>query len=224
MSQRQAPQALSQAQIVAKLNSVPSFTIVDTAQQIFPLRDESGAEFCVWYTDPSEAKGALVHAKAQHPEADLHLGVTPLGVAFALVVGWRESKSAAALRLQSSLSVTQPVEQVLQEQLSTQGLALGTWRFPIFCCDQLQTQTMMPCFLSRNDLAKTWAAAGRSIASIPDSVTVVDLRVLVHQMQTDTFNWDIVSFVASQRAVDLVREAKADGPPVDPEAQPPPLE
>ena len=48
---------------------------------------------------------------------------------------------------------------------------------------------------------------------------MVDLRVLVHQMQTDTFNWDIASFVASQRAVDL-REAKADGPPVDPEAQP----
>ena len=220
----QSKGALTKAQIVAKLNSVPSFTVVDRSSQIFPLRDESGAEFCVWYSDPSEAKGALVHAKAQNPDADLHLGVTPLGVAFELAVGWKESKSTAALRLQSSLSVTQPVEEVLQAQLSAQGLAVGTWRFPIFCCDQLQTSTMMPCFLSRNDLAKTWAAAGRSIASIPDSVTVVDLRVFVNQMQTDTFKWDIVNFVASQRAVDMVREAKAEGPPPDPQAEPPPLE
>ena len=96
---------------------------------------------------------------------------------------------------------------------------------------------MLPVFLSRADLVKAWVVSGRRREDVPDNLTVMDLRVLVRQMQTDQFAWSTVQFVGSEAAVELVKEAKEvadDEPPPleahvpegtpDPADAPPPLE
>ena len=51
--------------------------------------------------------------------------------------------------------------------------------------------------------------SGRSKESVPANLTVMDLRVLVHQMQTPVFAWRALTFVGSADSVALVHEAKA---------------
>ena len=89
MSQRQAPQALSQAQIVAKLNSVPSSPSLTRAADL-PTSGWSGLNF---------VSGIRTRRKPRAPSFTPRpstrrltcTSVMTLGVAFALAVGWRES-------------------------------------------------------------------------------------------------------------------------------------
>ena len=215
---------LSRKEIVLKLNAVPTFTIVNANKEVVPfLEDGSQEHTACWYVDAAEAKGALVQARLQNPELQLHLGVTPLGIAFALAVGWQKSLSSTPLRLQASRAGAAELEENLRGQCDAHGLDTSTWQFPIFCCDELQGPKMMPMFLNRVDLAVTWEAAGKPKESIPSQITVMDLRVLVHQMQTDVFDWSIVHFIASQSSVDLVQQAKEEQPAADPLDEVPPL-
>ena len=100
--------ALTKEQIIQKLNAVPTFCILKGHENMVGLQDPTDptgqCEVCVWFADPTEAKTTLAAAKEANADvrSQLHLGVTPLGVAFELAVGWKESKSTAALRLQSS--------------------------------------------------------------------------------------------------------------------------
>eukprot|EP00966_Prymnesium_polylepis_P054997 1271298-Prymnesium_polylepis.1 len=150
--------ALSRQQIVEKLNQIPTFAVVNAQKQLVPINmdTEDSADSVAWYTDHTDAKGALAVAKAQNPDDELRLGVTPLGAAFAMVQGWTASNAASPLRLQPSQLLATTFAGVLQEQLETQGIDAGGWRMPIFSCDELQSPRMLPLFLSRADLAATW--------------------------------------------------------------------
>ncbi|KAL1523201.1 hypothetical protein AB1Y20_018153 [Prymnesium parvum] len=222
--------ALSREEIVAKLDQIPTFAVVNAQGQLMPIRPDAadsaadGTECVVWYTEPADAKGALEVARAQSPEADLRLGVTPLGKAFALVQGWSTSNSAHPLRLQANQLLTATLKDMLKEQLQQQGLDPGTWQMPIFSCDALQSPRMLPLFLSRADLGATWVAMGRSVESLPEEVTVVDIRILVAQMQTDLFDWKIIRFIAPEASVSLVQAAEQARANADPLDEPPPLE
>lgn len=100
----------------------------------------------------------------------------------------------------------------------------ASWIMPIFSCEELQSSSMLPVFLSRADLAATWVAAGRSKETMPETVTVVDLRVLVERMMTDAFDWSKVQLIASESAIELAQGAKQVSTNADPLDEPPPLQ
>ena len=192
------------------------------------MRSESGSEACCWFVDPREAKATLEATQAANPDVvGLHLGVTPLGVAFSTCGGWVGDDASAStettaeelegsegfegeLRLVGTRAVVSKMAAQLKEQLKTQGIEPGCWELPVFCCDELQSAAVMPMFMSHEDLAHAWVLSGRKREDLPEQITVMDLRLLAHQMQTsDTFAWSTVQFLCSKTAVELVAEAKA---------------
>ena len=81
-------QGLSRQEIVAKLSQVPVFSIVNENMSMVMGTDKTtGKPNAVWYTDPGDARSVLMSAQAQMPDMKLHLGVTPLGTAFAIAAG-----------------------------------------------------------------------------------------------------------------------------------------
>ena len=202
--------ALSQTEIMQKLNSIPTFCILNGDSNIVGMASDQGGETCVWFTYADDARAMLALCREQNPDVPaLHLGVTPLGLAFALAVGWADSHFVGDLRLQGQQATVEATKEALTEQVAAQGLDVGTWTLPVFCCDELSSATVMPVFLQRHDLVQAWVLSGRPKEAVPENLSVMDLRVLVHQMQTDAFAWSTVQFVGSPGAVALVREAKA---------------
>ena len=203
--------ALTKHQIIEKLNAIPTFCILNGDSNIVATEEPQGAgEVCTWFTDPDDARSMLTSAKEQNVDvaAGLHLGVTPLGLAFALAMGWAESLFVGEMRLQGKYDVVTHMTDALCDQMSSQGMPSCGWVLPTFCCDELQSPTMSPIFLSRADLVAAWVASGRSRESVPENLAVIELHVLVAQMQTDAFAWSTVHFVGSARAAAFVRECK----------------
>ena len=50
---------------------------------------------------------------------------------------------------------------------------------------------------------QAWTKSCRTKESAPVNLAVMDLRLLVHQMQTDAFAWRILKFISSADSVDL---------------------
>lgn len=204
--------ALSQTEIMQKLNSVPTFCILNGDSNIVGMQDPEGeGEVCCWFTDADDAMGMLASARESNPDVPLlHLGVTPLGLAFALAMGWAESHFVGNLRLQGQSSTVEATKEAVAQQVVAQGLELGTWTLPVFCCDELSSPTVTPVFLNRHDLVQAWVVSGRPRETVPEHLSIMDLRVLVHQMQTDAFAWSTIHFVGSPKSVALVQKAKAE--------------
>jgi len=67
-------------------------------------------------------------------------------------------------------------------------------------------------------LVAAWEKSGRKKEEMPDEIAMMDLRILVAQMETDTNPWRIVQFVSSPQAYELVRELQggaAAAPPAE---------
>lgn len=80
---------LTREEIIRKLNAVPTFCILNADKSIVGMENPKGGEMCTWFLDPGEAKAWLVAAIRENPDVrGLHLGVTPLGIAFAFAAGW----------------------------------------------------------------------------------------------------------------------------------------
>ena len=208
--------ALTKDQIIEKLNAVPSFCLLNGETNIVGLQDPENPKFevCFWMTDAADAKEMLAAAK-QNNSAEvasrLHLGVTPLGIAFALASGWMETSFYGDMRLRGAQEDTENVTAMLQGQVAAQGMEQASWQVPVFCCDELQSPQSKPMFLSRKALQESWVVSGRKLADLPQTA-VMDLRVLVAQMQTDAFSWRKLEFVTARRCIQLVKEAKAAAP------------
>jgi hypothetical protein len=71
--------------------------------------------------------------------------------------------------VQGNRAVVKGMEPFLSSQLKEQGLPAAKWHLPIFCCDQLQSATAMPMFLSRSDLVEAWVLSGREEAEVKAS-------------------------------------------------------
>jgi hypothetical protein len=205
--------ALARAEIISKLNAVPTFCILNGDSNIVAAEDPKGlegSEVTTWFTDADEAEMMLASAKEQNVEvaATLHLGVTPLGLAFAFAVGWVESVFVGEMRVQCNSGVEAGMGAALRQQVESQGLESGSWVVPTFCCDELSSSTVMPIFFAQADLVAAWVASGRRREDVPTNLAVMELRVLVAQMQTDAFAWSTVQVVGSPRAAALTRKAK----------------
>lgn len=205
------PAALTRKEIIEKLNTIPTFALLSRDKSVLAISDGEGGECCCWFTDPKDAQQVLKMGIEDQPDGGTHLGVTPLGVAFAVCAGWtvgEGEKRGVPFKLQGSTAFVNEVAPMLREQLQAQGLEAGTWQLPLFCCDELESPNVLPIFLSRADLVETWVASGRKREDLPENLTVMDLRILVKQMQTDSFAWSTVQFVGSSLAVEMVKEAK----------------
>ena len=209
------PAALSRAQILAKLDGVPAFCVVDAQGEMVRPRDEAGeAGAAAFYIEPDDAKTALDTLRreplASGGAEGLRLSVTPLGAAFEASGGWAGGSAeaagkggAAAPTLQGSRSVVEATAAKLREQVQGQGLEVGAWQVPIFCCGEMQTSTSTPFFFTHADLVEFWVAAGGKREEVPQQVALMDLRVLVAQMQTDAFPWSTAKLLCSRQAAEL---------------------
>ena len=207
--------------LVKKLNAVPCFCLLNRNKDLVPLKDprdpEGKKEMCCWFADAHEAKATLEAVKAANPkaeEAGIHLGVSPLGMAYGICVGWINCHFFGEKVVRGSQEAfadgTQDATQLLREQAISQGLESPGWHVPVFCCDELQSDKVMPVFLSRKALAETWVTSGRKLADIPKNMAVLDLGVLLTQMQADgVFDWSTVQFLCERKSVQLVQEARA---------------
>lgn len=209
--------AMAADQIVAKLNSVPSFCLLNGESVLLGLKDLTDAtgkrKICAWFTDPNEAKAMLTQCKAHSPDiADgLHLGVTPLGVAYAFACGWAELKFDGDKQVHGSAEAQSggnSMAESLRQQAIAQGLETKTWHVPVFTCAELASPSRMPFFLSQKALAESWLVSGRKLSDLGTNVAVCDLGVVVHQMQTGEFDGSKVQFVCERKAIALVEESK----------------
>ena len=220
-----AGEPLSREEIVAKLDTIPAFCIVDAKKQFVPLTMQNKAgstdDVVVVWTEPLEAKDALAQAIHQRPSAQLAMGTIGLGKAFALSEGWAEAAGATRFRLQAHSKVSEELRPLLTRQLEQQGMATADV-FPIFMCEELSTEKLMPVFLSRAEMASTWntAMAQAGVARPPPAkLTAMDLRILVRSMQSGGMDWSVLTFVGTDRAWEVVQEGQRQE-----EERPPPLE
>ena len=204
---------LSRQEIAAKLDTMPTFCLVNAETKSFVsirLQDEEGhgEECCPFWVEPLDAKAALAQAMKQRPEVTLGMGTIPLGRAFALSEGWAEAEGGFNFRLKAHAQVERQLRPMLTKQLEQQGLPTAQV-FPIFMCEELTTDTVMPCFLSRAEMVSTWEAAMKQAGKQggpPAQMTVLDLRILVRRMQAGGMDWSILRFVGTDRAYEAAQE------------------
>ena len=80
---------LTREEIIRKLNAVPTFCLLNADKSIVGMENPKGGEMCCWFLDPAEARAWLAAAVKENPDVrGLHLGVTPLGIAFSFATGW----------------------------------------------------------------------------------------------------------------------------------------
>ena len=229
-----APGVISRQEIVDKLDRIPVFSVNDAAERMVPIRVD-GEDCCTWFADIAEAKALLAELSAQHPSARLHIGVTPLGTAYALAEGWvvpagaSEDEGEGApkrppLRLQPARATLATTEVERVPKCNPR-----TGPFPLFMSQGLQNAEVFPVFLSRADFAVTWAANGLSAAELP-AIHVSELNLLIEKWQTDpTQDWSAMQPMPSPSAVDYVRQTQTEEVKdilvqCDPLDEPPPLE
>lgn len=220
--------ALTREEITEKMNAIPVFFIANDKGGMVGVRGkDDGKEAICWFTDAQEAKAILEVMREHNPDVELHLGVHGLGTAFRICKGWPEDDSPSLqagsspftgeLRLQGNMPLTKETTPRLKEMLSDAGIDAGAWQLPIFLCEELQSSSVLPVFLSPADLAATWEKSGRKKEDMPEGITMMDLRMLVAQMQTEGPNpWRAIHFVASQAAYELVREVAGSNSLEDP--------
>jgi len=199
-----------------KLNGIPTFSIVNKDGNAIAMAAADGEKrACCWFTDPQEAKAILRAVASANPEAGLTLTCHGMGGAFEVCNGWGDGDKATAsspegaeieLRLQGNHALVNQTSPKLQKLLADAGLDPGCWQLPVFLCEKLASVTLMPLFLSPRDLALVWEKSGRDRADLPKDVTVIDIRMLVQQMQTDSSPWKIFHFIGSEEAAKLAAD------------------
>ena len=215
--------ALTRAVCVEKLNAVPVFTVLNADKNAVSMKEGPGAtaETIFWHVDPARAHAQLESARVQNPcVPGLHVGAGTLGLAFSLFAGWSEAQHGGDSGAVGGVEAPPVRHMIMLEQ--------GTpVEMPVFLCDQLQTQYLLPVFLDRRDLASEWIRSGRTRESFTnDNVMVVDLRKFVSDMQTDAYDlWATVRFVPPAAARGVMEKAAAGRAKAIADGdEPPPLE
>lgn len=191
---------LSKQEVVNKLDTIPTFHLENIDKKIFPVPDESG-ETCVrWFADMEDAQSALDKVQALNPDMTLRLGVTPMGTAFALAQGWSPNGAEYPLKLHASKKVVQALAVKL-------GATPSVDDFPLYSCEELTSDHVMPFWLSAADVKATWIAAERPEDKFPDELILLDLQKLVRlAMTSEDADWSKLMLVASEAATNKAQE------------------
>ena len=208
---------LTDDEISSCLNNVPTFSILTAANEIINVGgpDASPWDMCYsFFTDAYEAKELLRLTIDANPQAEgLHLGSVPLGSAFEHCGGWSHCNGEAASKEESMYSLQGPSDvvkaskQTLIRQLEGEGLPAGVWTLPVFFSRDFETEEMLPCFLSEDDLASGWVRAGNPPHTVPTSREVIDVRQLVVRMRKGGGDvpWSKVRLVSCPEAYELAQ-------------------
>jgi len=221
--------ALTQQQVIDKMNAVPVFRVIhrvagDKGYFVCtrtPSDPEGHPGLPTWYTDLDDAQKALEATQAACPDESFEITPTPLGVAVALSEGWANGQKS--FRIQGSQSVLDGLsgkEHKVPEDLAAK-MNPSTGPIPLFSLRTLATETVHPVFFSREDLARTWKAAGRDLDDLPgdDELTTTDLRMLVVRTLATKNDWRPLKFVPPEASVAFCNElhqqavARGDEPP-----------
>ena len=164
---------LTRHEVVATLDQVMMLNIVASGDgqdaKIVPGIDGD----VVWYSsivDARAALGKMQEAMPSVPGFTLGLNFTPLGRALALSEGWMGPKAGSGppMRLQASQTVKDAVGEGVLAGSVPRHVAKNNSRtgaFPLFFLDELQSESVMPFFFSREELIRCWAASGRQARS-----------------------------------------------------------
>ena len=207
--------ALTMPEILSKLDRVHTFTIITVLEN--GLRDAcpTANGYLAFFTDPQDAKVALSDLKVQYEKngvekATLDIEIVPLGRAFAITQGLMGLKSPMPAKLVFSRAILKVegdhgVPPALRPRMATMG------PFPLFLSCGLDSQAIMPVFLSRDDLAEAWLKRGKPLEELAASVVVTDLRTLVAETLDKVAGWRSLVFVQPRAAMDLARAILAQG-------------
>lgn len=230
------PRALSRVEIMDKMNAVPVFCILNEDGGVVGMRSADGSDkpAVCWFTDALEARALLEAAQKQSPESKLRLGCHGMGAVFTQCKGWgavaegetpvtgfevaQESTDGEGvdLKLQGPHKLVADTSSQLQELLKAQSLEPGCWQLPVFMCKELQSVKLVPVFLHPSDVSATWIKAGGTEENLPKGLSMMDLRMLVKEMQTDSSPWSLIHFVVNPESVKLaeeLRKAQAEAVP-----------
>ena len=197
--------ALTREEIIAKMNAVPVFVVLDRDLAAVSIKDEStGIDTIFWHTEPLGAKAHLDEVTKQHPGVPgLHIGAMSLGLAFPLYAGWEGavgvSTRCGGAADAGSAPARKPRHSIVAEAVA--GIDL-----PVYVCGELQNEKVLPVFFNRRDLAQAWVQSGRPAKSFSnEKLMVVELPKFVEDMQTPVYSlWNTVRFITSGAAVAVV--------------------
>jgi hypothetical protein len=174
--------------VIARLNECPAFCVVNGDGNYVGIQNAEGGMDVIFHVCSESAKEVLELMQAGNPDDGLHLICTPLGRAFQLCEGWVEAgpdvDQSATYKLQSPSMVTDEAKDSALAQLSAQGREVS-WSVPVFCCDEFQTDQMMPFFWTAENLFEGWERSGIATDDMPESPIAMDLRMLVTAMLQD---------------------------------------
>lgn len=201
---------LAMPELVEKLNTVPVFKVVDEETgEIVPTPDKGGTACICWYADYNDVQVALAIVKHREPERKVAIGTAKLGTALAMSEGWGTGMPEGPLRLQASNTVLRAVKEDLEplpEKLR-EAMNPRTSAFPLFLMEELQSPSISPVFFRREDLVTCWKTSGRSEESMPNTLVMYDLRVLVVKMMSTAADWRSLMFVAPQTSIDVIDQS-----------------
>jgi len=213
---------LTREEIVEKLNRVPTFCLVDAAENAIAIPNEDGGHDVCWFLDAAEAQDLLELTVEANPDAKgIHLAVSPLGAVFDLCGGFKGLKGqktsktplpfkGGTLKLCGPRTMLASSESALQEQLRKQGIKPGEWVLPVLCHNDLQAEDLMPFFFDSVDFKAGWSQAYGEDKAMPDNVAIMDLRLLTNQMlNSGGFDWRKCQFVTSMQAMKVAGELQA---------------
>mmetsp|Transcript_79015 Transcript_79015/g.144057 ORF Transcript_79015/g.144057 Transcript_79015/m.144057 type:complete len:308 (+) Transcript_79015:100-1023(+) len=187
---------LTWKQIHEKLNTVPTFVLVDEEKNLVPLQiDEDEEPTFRFFIDAGEAE-AVLEMTRKVLGTGVHLGVMSLGVAFKAC---ERSQPGARFKLQGPRKALEEFADVVKEKLKVQGIEAGDWLLPVFCSDDFQNPSLYPIFFSIDDLESAWVRSGKSQEELMFlTTTAMDLRSLVVNMEhSDAMPWSIFQLATS---------------------------
>ena len=215
--------ALTEQEVVDKLDEVPVFHIMNADRKLLPVPDGSGGTCLRFYADPAEAQAVLDSVQALNPDVTLHMGVTPLGTAFALTQGWAPNEANVPLHLRSFSSVVTKVATELAIEMDPDGA------FPLFGSSCMTSATVTPFWLSPADLHASWEQNGRPGGEQVPDVTITDLAKVVKLALSDGSerNWNTLLLLAPPGSIakaQSLQEGEQARSAAGLDSEPPPLQ
>ena len=197
---------LSKDEVMAKLNGVPTFVIVDEESRLLNLQGEDGEDKVVFFIEAGDAEETLAVTCAGNPELKLRLAAIPLGTAFTAC-----ETSPDQYKLQGCRTAMELGGDEAAKKLRAQGVDPGSWVLPVFCSDDFQTPTVMPLFFSTETLERAWVQSGRKEGEAMFLLkSIWDLRSMVlNMMNADGMPWSKFQFCSDQSAYKLAEALQA---------------
>ena len=223
---KQVTGRMTREEVEEKLNSVPTFCIMQADGSVISLPDpngEEGDECCTWFLDAAEARLTFRRVVAANPDTEgLRLVAHGLGDTFSMCGGWPSSDEsgsgyAGKLRIQGSQALMKPIEAQLVASLKQASIDPGAWQLPVFMGEELAQagpdgdQRALPVFMDPFDLKDAYEKAGALTKEVAArGPKVLELRMLAGYMADEPKEypnaWRAVQFIPSTEAAKLAGE------------------